>query len=195
MALVLAAASVGLLLSGCANHREMHSQTIPDVDYASALERTDPLKVAPPPAGSEAEAAMLSRFKALFENYTRENIEAQFDEVYARELYFRDAFKQFSNSTDVKAYLLHGLEALEGCEFVFNRVVRGGDEFYVDWTMRLDFKKTPPGTWEESIGMTHVRFDGDGKIVFHQDYWDPTDIVYRRIPVARSLIAFVKRRM
>jgi hypothetical protein len=61
--------------------------------------------------------------------------------------------------------------------------------------MRLDFKKTPTGTWEESIGMTHMRFNSDGMVIFHQDYWDPTDIVYRRIPIAKQLIAFVKGKM
>jgi hypothetical protein len=40
-----------------------------------------------------------------------------------------------------------------------------------------------------------MRFNADGKVIFHQDYWDPTDIVYRRIPIAKQLIAFVKGRM
>jgi hypothetical protein len=188
-------AGAGLILAGCANHREMHTQTLPDAAYKAALERTDPSVLPPPPEGSEAEREMLRRFEDLFSDYSRETIEANFDAVYAAELYFRDAFRGFSSSAEVKAYLLHGLEPLEKCEFVFNRIVRSGGEFYVDWTMRLDFKNTPSGTWEESIGMTHVRFNEAGKVVFHQDYWDPTDIVYRRIPIARSLIAYVKARM
>lgn len=61
--------------------------------------------------------------------------------------------------------------------------------------IQLDFKKTPEGTWEELIGMTHMRFNSEGKVIFHQDYWDPTDIVYNRIPVAKQLIDFVKRKM
>lgn len=138
---------------------------------------------------------MIERVKHLFSNYTRENLEAMVTEVYAEEVYFRDAFKQFSRAEDIREYMLAGLAPLDQSEFVFNRVARSGSDYYFDWTMRLDFKKTPPDTWEESIGVSHMRFNSEGKVIFHQDYWDPTDIVYRRIPIARQLIAFVKKRL
>lgn len=138
---------------------------------------------------------MLAAVEALFTDYTEENLSAGITEVYAEAVYFRDAFKQLDRAEAVRDYMLAGLEPLNAAEFVFNKVLRDGGDFYIDWTMRLDFRKTPPGTWEESIGMTRMRFDSEGRIIFHQDYWDPTDIVYRRIPLARSLIAFVKKKL
>ena len=173
----------------------MHTQTVPDTDYKTALEWTDPRNFNLPPAGSPGETEMLDSVKQLFASYTRENLETKIPEVYAERVYFRDAFKQFSSSEAIRDYMVEGLAALENAEFVFRRVARAGDEFYLDWVMRLDFKKTPTGTWEESIGMTHMRFNSEGQVIFHQDYWDPTDIVYRRIPVAKQLINFVKKRM
>jgi len=150
----------------------MHTQTIPDSQYKTALERTDPTKYDLPAPGSEAEAIMLDRVKTLFSQYTAENLEA-----------------------NVTRYMLEGLKPLDQAEFVFNRVARSGGDYYFDWTMRLDFKKTPPNTWEESIGVSHMRFNSEGKVILHQDYWDPTDIVYRRIPIAKQLISFVKGKM
>ncbi len=173
----------------------MHTQTIPDAAYREALERTDPAKYDLPAAGSEEEAAMLDAVRSLYGEYTRENLSAHLSEVYADEVYFRDAFRQLSTSGAMLEYMLAGLEPLEGAEFVFNDIARSGGDFYIDWTMRLDFKSTPSGTWEESIGMTKMRFNSEGKVIFHQDYWDPTDIVYRRIPVARQLIGYVKKKM
>lgn len=173
----------------------MHTQTIPDAAYQQALRSSDPADNTPPTPESEAETAMIERVKHLFSNYTRENLEAMVTEVYAEEVYFRDAFKQFSRAEDIREYMLAGLAPLDQSEFVFNRVARSGSDYYFDWTMRLDFKKTPPDTWEESIGVSHMRFNSEGKVIFHQDYWDPTDIVYRRIPIARQLIAFVKKRL
>lgn len=173
----------------------MHTQTIPDNTYKVALEHTDPAGYQLPEAGSAEEAAMLAGIKNLFSDYDYENIERNMTKVYAKQVYFRDAFRQFDNPEDMRDYMLHGLEPLAGAEFVFNRVIRSGGEFYIDWTMRLDFKSTPEGTWEESIGMSHIRYNSAGQVIFHQDYWDPTDIVYRRIPIAKQLIAHTKKKM
>lgn len=185
------------LLAGCANTQNdmTHSQTVPDEKYKAALDWTDPGKHNVPPQGSEAEAAMLSRVEALFGDYTEDNLEENVGNVYAEEVYFRDAFKHFDNAEAIREYFLHGLQALNAAEFDFRRIIRSGDEFYIDWVMRLDFSKTPDGTWEESMGMTHMRFNSEGKVIFHQDYWDPTDIVYKRIPIAKQLIRFVKNKM
>lgn len=184
-----------LLGAGCTSYVDMHTQTVPDAKYLEALEQTDPSRFVLPEPGSTGEASMLAAVEALFTDYTEENLTVGITKVYAEAVYFRDAFKQLDRAEAVRDYMLAGLEPLNAAEFVFNKVLRDGGDFYIDWTMRLDFRKTPPGTWEESIGMTRMRFDSEGRIIFHQDYWDPTDIVYRRIPLARSLIAFVKKKL
>jgi hypothetical protein len=183
-------------IAGCTTASDtMHTQTIPNDAYQAALRSTDPSTASPPEPGSDAEAAMLDRVKELFSHYTRENLADNITQVYADEVYFRDAFKQLNSADAIREYMLAGLAPLDQAEFVFNRVARSGSDYYFDWTMRLDFKKTPPNTWEESIGVSHMRFNAQGKVIFHQDYWDPTDIVYRRIPIARQLIAFVKKKL
>ncbi len=173
----------------------MHTQTVPDAAYREALEATDPSKFNLPEVGSAAEAEMLQGVQDMFSNYTRENLDANTEKVYAKEIYFRDAFRLITTSSELREYMLHGLEPLEGAEFIFTDVARSGGEFYLSWTMRLDFKKTPTGTWEESIGMSRLRYNSEGQVIFHQDFWDPTDIVYRRIPIARGLIGYVKKKL
>ena len=173
----------------------MHTQTVPDTAYRNALAATDPSNFTLPSPGSLQETEMLQGVKDLFSNYTHESLEANTGRVYAETIYFRDAFRLITTSAELREYMLHGLAPLEGAEFIFTDLARSGGDFYLSWIMRLDFKKTPTGTWEESIGMTRLRFNSQGQVIFHQDYWDPTDIVYRRIPVARGLISFVKKRL
>ena len=187
--------AIALSLAACTTTSDMHTQTIPDASYLSALATSDPAQNQPPEPGSEAETAMLERVKALFSDYSHDNLSENVTIVYAEKVYFRDAFKQLESAEAIREYMLEGLKPLDKGEFVFNRVARSGNDYYFDWTMRLDFKKTPPNTWEESIGVSHMRFNSEGKVIFHQDYWDPTDIVYRRIPIAKQLIAFVKGKM
>ena len=180
---------------GCQTAPTMHTQTVPDAAYQAALARTETDLTQLPISGSAEEAAMLQPMIALFEQYTETNLRENIQKVYAENVYFRDAFKQLNTAAEIEEYMVAGLAPIEGAEFVFNNVLRKGVDFYFDWTMRLDFKKTPKGTWEESIGMSRMRFNADGQVIFHQDYWDPTDIVYKRIPIVRQLIAYVKRKL
>jgi len=184
-----------LLATGCTSTDQMHTQTVPDANYLAALEWTDPSGYELPDKDSSQETEMLKGVLDLFGTYNEANLSAHTTHVYAEKVYFRDAFKQLDSGEAIRDYLLEGLAPLEGAEFIINKVARSGGDFYLDWLMRLDFKKTPTGTWEESIGMTRLRFNSEGKVIFHQDYWDPTDIVYRRIPIAKQLIAFVKKRL
>ena len=184
-----------LCLVACNNFQKMHTQTVPDADYHNALKSTNPQVNGLLVPNTEDENAMIERVIALFSNYNKDNLSKNVTLVYASDVYFRDAFKQYNRAEDIRDYMLEGLKPLHQAEFIFNRVARSGGDYYFDWTMRLDFKKTPPETWEESIGVSHMRFNSEGKVVFHQDYWDPTDIVYRRIPLVRQIIAYVKTRL
>jgi hypothetical protein len=55
------------------------------------------------------------------------------------------------------------------------------------------------GGWTESddpirtVGMSHVRYDAKGKVIFHQDYWD-TGAVYEKIPVMGAVIRWIKNK-
>ena len=180
---------------GCLTAPTMHTQTVPDAAYQAALARTETNLAQLPTPGSAEEAAMLQPMMALFKQYTETNLRENIQKVYAENVYFRDAFKQLNTAAEIEEYMVAGLAPIEGAEFAFNNVLRTGVDYYFDWTMRLDFKKTPKGTWEESIGMSRMRFNADGQVIFHQDYWDPTDIVYKRIPIVRQLIAYVKRKL
>lgn len=182
-----------LLLSACGSP-QMHTQTVPNETYRAALERTDPDKFDLPAHGSAEEAAMKERLLGLFTNYNAEYLTENVSKVYADEVYFRDAFHVMSDPVEIRDYFVRSLEALEACEFEFAEVAREGGDFYIRWNMRLKFKKAKDDEWEESLGMSHFRFNSQGQVIFHQDYWDPTDIVYRRIPIANRLIAYVKKK-
>jgi hypothetical protein len=43
--------------------------------------------------------------------------------------------------------------------------------------------------------MTQLRFDDSGRIRFHQDFWDSSEGVYRRIPMLGWAIGTVETRI
>ncbi len=53
--------------------------------------------------------------------------------------------------------------------------------YYFRWIMHLTLKRNREKPIQ-AVGMSHVRFDTQGYITFHQDYWD-TGIIYEQAPV------------
>jgi hypothetical protein len=168
----------------------MHQQTRPDSAYLDALTRT---QTAPHPAPGSPEAAeAVAGVMRLFQNYHEAGLRENVRKVYAEEVYFRDAFKQFTRAEQIEHYLLEGVKNLRSCTFEFAEPVQQGADHYLRWTMVVNLRRDPPERVERSLGMTHLRFNAEGKVIFHQDYWDPTDVLYTRIPVANWLIRKVK---
>jgi hypothetical protein len=56
------------------------------------------------------------------------------------------------------------------------------------------FKRFRKGEVHSSIGMTHLRFDRDGRVIYHQDYWDSGSALFEKIPVLGGGIRAVKKR-
>lgn len=185
---------IGLAVFG-SQEADMHQQTVPDAAYLKALESSDPSKYTLPEPGSAEEQAMVQGVIDLFGDYSAANIQENLGRVYAEDFYFRDAFRAFDDRDTLLAYMLHGLKPLRKCEFVFADYSQTGGDFYLRWTMRLNFASQPEDVWDESMGMTHIRFNSEGKVIFHQDFWDPTDVLYKRIPVVAQVIAAIKKRM
>ncbi len=179
--------------SGCSSTG--HSQTEYTQGYQEALAATDPASTPSLEIGSDAEEAAIQRVIDLWKSYTVENLEAHFEEVYATNFYFRDAFHTMSDRNELKAYLLESARNVRECTFEFQDVGRHEGNYYFRWIMKVSLKRDPEGHVTQSLGMSHMRFNADGKVIFHQDYWDPTDVVYRHIPVANWLIKKVKDRM
>ena len=171
----------------------MHSQTNLDSTYKNALEWTDPSQYEIPEAGSEQECLILKRVEDLYTNYTYENLQNSFPKVYAEKIYFRDAFKQYNQRDKLLPYMLKGVKAVSSVKFNFNQIIRTKDEFFIEWTMSIRFKGKDE--YESSMGMTRFRFNSDGQVIFHQDYWDPTTIIYKKIPIVKQLIRFVQKRI
>ena len=171
----------------------MHSQTNLDSIYENALEWTDPTQHKIPEVGSEQEHLMLKRVEDLYSNYTYENLQNGFPTVYAETIYFRDAFKQYNRLDELLPYMLKGVQAVSGVNFVFNHIMRSNAEFFIEWTMSIQFKGK--NKYESSIGISRFRFNSEGQVIFHQDYWDPTTLIYKKIPVAKQLIQFIQKRL
>ena len=66
----------------------------------------------------------------------------------------------------------------------FQDVTRSGDGlYYFRWVMDMRLKKVARGKTLRSPGISVVRFDAQGRVLIHQDYWDSSTGFFEHVPV------------
>ena len=90
------------------------------------------------------------------------------DEVHYRALVLREPEVGIAG---VRAYLQRTFGEEDDVECRFGQPVAGGDRAAVEWWSRW----TEAGADLTMAGVTILRFDADGMVVDHRDYWNQSD--------------------
>ena len=183
--------AAALTVAGC--NRPPQEDMVESID--AALERSAPERVGTVAPGSPDEAAALARFADLVSDMSPERTAGLVPEVYADSVYFNDTLKEVHGATALADYFRHSLGGADQVTAEILDVARSGADVYVRWMMTIRFKKLADGEPTRTTGMSHLRFDGDGKIVFHHDYWDSTTGFFQYVPVVGRLIRYVKGKL
>jgi len=190
--IVHAAAFVVLVaLCGCAGSAAKGTHDI-RITY-SALEETEMGRAKLMEPGTETEKAAIERFKDFYRVFSSEKISGSIGQVYALDAYFEDGIRQVKGLDNIKEYFLGTTGAFESCTFDIKDVAASQGNYYFRWVMYLKLKRDPDHPLELP-GMSHVRFNEQGLIVFHQDYWE-TLALFERFPVIGSIISWIKKRI
>ena len=145
--------------------------------------------------GSEEERRAIERFQSLLSDFKAPDFSERIPEVYADELFFNDTIKTLYGAEDLQAYLTETAEAIDKGTVEFLDVVTSNGNYYFRWQMTIRFKKLARGEEKRSVGMSHIRFDADGKVVLHQDFWDSTAGLFEHVPALGWMLRSVKSRL
>jgi len=166
------------------------------METLTELERKRREHPAPPSAGSAAESEALACFGKFFEDFSPDRIEKLLPDTYAEDIYFNDTLKAVSGRGALAHYLAGSAGAVEDCRVQVLSTTRTSEgEHLLRWRMSIRFKRLRRGVDTETVGLSHLRFGADGKVVYQQDYWNAADGIYEHIPVLGSLIRLIKRRL
>lgn len=143
------------------------------------------------PTLEEAGAHFIHFFGELSEQGVRERIH----DTFASNVHFNDTLKDVHGIDDLEPYLIESAQAVELCTVELQDVASSGGDYYLRWTMDIRFKRFKKGETTRSIGMSRLRFDESGKIVFHQDYWDAASGLFEHVPLLGGVIRRIKNRL
>lgn len=168
-----------------------HDATGDNALYLEWLEKTAQQAANPEPGGVE-EREWVQRVKDAFHPFDVENVTRNFPAAYAENFYFRDAFHVFTEREAMVDYMRATALQSPGVTFEFGTPAREGVDVYLPWIMVLPDRGG--GDPQRSLGVSRLRFNEQGQVIFHQDYWDSADVLVKRVPVANGLIEAVRRR-
>lgn len=151
---------------------------------------------AAPEPGSEAERSALERFGGFFSSFAADRIERLLETTYSPDCYFNDTLKAVRGSAALRPYLEESAAAVEDCRVTILDTARNEHgEYLLRWKMMIRFKRFRRGSDTWTVGVSHLRFDAQGRVAYHQDYWNAADGLFEHIPLVGHLIRAIKRRL
>jgi SnoaL-like domain len=149
------------------------------------------LPLSPPDQPVQREAA--ARVVAFFETLTPAGL-GRLHTIYTPDAYFRDPFNEVRGVNAVRGIFAHMYVALDKPRFIVTDSVVDGGQCFLTWDFEFCFKGFDKTTLQTIKGTSHLKFNADGLVEFHRDYWDAAEELYEKLPWVGGLMRWLKKR-
>lgn len=175
------------LIAACGGNPERHSYVS---EYLSILDEAGLGGVEPNrlPEGPR-------RFFEFLDGFSAEAVERDALEVYAENAYLNDTLKTVRGGEAIREYFLETFRNVAELDAQVVEVTGADRSWYFRWQMTMRFEDLNRGRPATSVGVSHVVFDDDGRVLVHQDYWDAASHFFVMVPIAGQVINKVKNRL
>ena len=137
-------------------------------------------------------AAAVERIQRYYENVTRDSVEALTGRLYSSDAYLCDTLHIARGAEQIEAYFLKTAERVSVMEVTILGYSASGPEVYTRWRMTIAADALDDGRPVTTYGISHLRFDHEGKVILHQDFWDASAGFFEHLPVLGGIIQRVR---
>jgi len=170
-----------LTLGACAQQPPAYADR-----YAAALERY--------PGVTQSDGRSIDAFVRFFSGNSATDDAVSARDLYAPTLYFSDTLLTSEDHEAIVAHLERMHANTGGVDVTVLDTQVDGPDVYLVWRMQARFRPVGREVLSDTVGVTHLRFGDDGRIVLQQDFWDSTEGFYRHLPVVGSLVDTIAAR-
>lgn len=103
---------------------------------------------------------------------------------YATDVRFKDPFNDVRGIAAIVSIYQHMFRTTTNSHFVVQDRLVDDDQAFITWAFRFGLKGRP----YEIIGSTHFKFNADGLVVLHRDYWDVAEELLQKLPFVGGFI-------
>lgn len=129
---------------------------------------------------------------AFFQTLSPESV-ADFPAFYTENAFFKDPFNEVRGLPAIQHIFSHMFTQVDEPRFVVTeRVVDEGGAMLV-WEFCFRVRLWGRGETQMMRGVSHLRFDPDGRVNYHRDYWDTAEELYVKLPAIGLLMRGLRR--
>ncbi|MBY4594110.1 nuclear transport factor 2 family protein [Ottowia caeni] len=144
------------------------------------------------PAESLATHTAAERLVFFYENLTPANLHLIGD-CYAPDARFKDPFNEVRGVAAISQIFSHMFVNLDQPRFKVTERLMQGRQAFLAWEFHFRMKRWRSGVDQCIHGGSLLRFDEQGRVDFHRDYWDTAEELYEKLPVLGSLIRWLRK--
>lgn len=126
----------------------------------------------------------------FYETLTPADVDG-FAAFYAEDAHFVDPFNDVHGVEAIKCIFSHMFEQLGAPRFVVVERFERGDQAMLIWVLHCRMG----GRDIEIAGASHLRFDDEGRVTAHRDFWDAAGGVYEKLPLMGGMMRWLRRRL
>ena len=135
----------------------------------------------------------LDRLIDFYQTLTPESIE-RLPELYSANVYFKDPFNVVREVAAIQRIFTHMFRQVKEPRFLITDRIAEANGAMLAW--EFSFRTHPNNNERQTIrGVSHLKFDPDGKINFHRDYWDAAEELYSKLPIIGLLMRGLRKRL
>jgi hypothetical protein len=138
--------------------------------------------------------ARITKLIDFYHLFTPEAV-ARMGEFYTHDAYFKDPFNEVNQLDDIQRIFRHMFISLSDVKFNVTETVVQDSGAALIWDFTFRIKKYKPEILQRIRGVSHIRFNAEGKVNYHRDYWDAAEELYEKLPLIGGLMRFLKKRM
>lgn len=135
----------------------------------------------------------IARVVRFFEGISPADV-PRLGELYTEDAFFKDPFNEVRGVPQIARIFGHMFEQVDAPRFVVHERIAQGDAAFLTWDFVFGFRRPLPAGEQTVRGCSHLRFEADGRVSFHRDYWDAAEELYEKIPVLGALMRVLRRR-
>lgn len=128
-----------------------------------------------------------------FERLTPADV-AELPRFYAAEARFVDPFNDVVGTAAIERIFRHMFVQIAAPRFIFHQRFVAGRVAMLTWEMRFRFRGWRGSDEQVIRGATELRFDDEGRVILHRDYWDAAGALYEKLPLVGGVMRWLRRR-
>ena len=130
----------------------------------------------------------------VFESLTAQSVD-QLATLYAPDAHFVDPFNAVQGVDAITQVFHHMFATLDHPRFVVTGSVIQADQCVLFWDFQFRFRAFRQHVDQSVPGSSHLRFDAQGLIAHHHDYWDAAHGLYQKMPVIGAVMRWLRKRV